>query len=281
MMNYTKVINTFQGIVILVGDSSVGKTSYLIRLTKNVIKKQSQPTIGVEYAAQSILLPEEGKIVKSVIWDTAGAEKYKAITTAHYRKSEGALLFYDLSDKNSFDNVLNWRQEIIQYTEDSIVIMLVGNKLDLIQENFSNRCVAVNEVKQICQKYNMIYYETSAKEGTNVKESFEQLIRSYYSNSNQKFMSTNSNVQKRRSLQIIKIILILNIKVHINQQYNQILNKVYKLKNNLTLVVVLNDLNQIQLMILLQKMQEFILKQEFFIQMSNFLRLFAKNKSLQ
>ncbi|CAK92936.1 unnamed protein product (macronuclear) [Paramecium tetraurelia] len=171
--------------IILVGDSSVGKTSYLIRLTKNVIKKQSQPTIGVEYAAQSILLPEEGKIVKSVIWDTAGAEKYKAITTAHYRKSEGALLFYDLSDKNSFDNVLSWRQEIIQYTEDSIVIMLVGNKLDLIQENPSNRCVSVNEVQQVCSKYNMIYYETSAKEGTNVKESFEQLIRKIYEHKQQ------------------------------------------------------------------------------------------------
>lgn len=51
--------------------------------------------------------------MKSVIWDTAGAEKYKAITTAHYRKSEGALLFYDLCDKNSFDNVLNWRQEVL------------------------------------------------------------------------------------------------------------------------------------------------------------------------
>lgn len=51
--------------------------------------------------------------MKSVIWDTAGAEKYKAITTAHYRKSEGALLFYDLSDKNSFDNVLSWRQEVL------------------------------------------------------------------------------------------------------------------------------------------------------------------------
>ncbi|CAD8170193.1 unnamed protein product [Paramecium pentaurelia] len=166
--------------IILVGDSSVGKTSFLIRLTKNVIKKQSQPTIGVEYAAQSILLADVDKIVKSVIWDTAGAEKYKAITTAHYRKSEGALLFYDLCDKTSFDNVLSWRQEIIQHTDDKIMIMLIGNKLDLLQDNPQNRCVSVEEVEQICQQHNMLYNETSAKEGTNVKECFEQLIRKIY-----------------------------------------------------------------------------------------------------
>ncbi|CAD8185673.1 unnamed protein product [Paramecium pentaurelia] len=171
--------------IILVGDSSVGKTSFLIRLTKNVIKKQSQPTIGVEYAAQSILLADVDKIVKSVIWDTAGAEKYKAITTAHYRKSEGALLFYDLCDRNSFDNVLSWRQEILQHTDDKIMIMLIGNKLDLLQDNPQNRCVSVEEVEQICQQYNMLYNETSAKEGTNVKECFEQLIRKIYESKSQ------------------------------------------------------------------------------------------------
>ncbi|CAK88775.1 unnamed protein product (macronuclear) [Paramecium tetraurelia] len=189
--------------IILVGDSSVGKTSFLIRLTKNVIKKQSQPTIGVEYAAQSILLADVDKIVKSVIWDTAGAEKYKAITTAHYRKSEGALLFYDLCDKTSFDNVLSWRQEIIQHTDDKIMIMLIGNKLDLLQDNPQNRCVSVEEVEQICQQHNMLYNETSAKEGTNVKECFEQLIRKIYEfkqqNVEEEFPSQRIEIEDEKS----------------------------------------------------------------------------------
>lgn len=83
-----------------------------MRLTKNVIRKQTEPTIGVEYASQSLLLEDFDKVIKAVIWDTAGAEKYKAITTAHYRNSEGALLFYDLTDRQSFENVLSWRQEV-------------------------------------------------------------------------------------------------------------------------------------------------------------------------
>lgn len=174
--------------VILVGDPSVGKTSYLLRLTKNIISKTPQPTIGIEYATQSMLLKNGEGIVKAQIWDTAGAEKYKAITTAHYRKSVGALLFYDLTERQSYDNILVWLEDKAMFfnfikqiennTDEDTVIMVIGNKSDLLEE--VPRCVEEEEVRNLCSQRKILYNETSAKNGLNVKTSFEELIESIF-----------------------------------------------------------------------------------------------------
>eukprot|EP00330_Aristerostoma_sp_ATCC50986_P011466 CAMPEP_0114588814 /NCGR_PEP_ID=MMETSP0125-20121206/11429_1 /TAXON_ID=485358 ORGANISM="Aristerostoma sp., Strain ATCC 50986" /NCGR_SAMPLE_ID=MMETSP0125 /ASSEMBLY_ACC=CAM_ASM_000245 /LENGTH=128 /DNA_ID=CAMNT_0001785411 /DNA_START=308 /DNA_END=694 /DNA_ORIENTATION=+ len=117
--------------ILLIGDVRVGKTSFLTRYTRNVVNRNEPPTIGVDYSTKSIVL-QDGNVVKAKIWDTAGSEKYKAITTAHYRKSLGALLFYDLTDQVTFEHTQDWLNEIHEHTEDDIVIMLVGNKVDLV-----------------------------------------------------------------------------------------------------------------------------------------------------
>ena len=99
--------------VILVGDQRVGKTSFLTRYTKNIMLKNPETTIGVEYTSKSILLKNHDVIVKTQIWDTSGSEKYKSITTAHYRKAVGALLFYDLTDESTFKNCVEWMKDSI------------------------------------------------------------------------------------------------------------------------------------------------------------------------
>lgn len=94
----------------------------------------------------------------------------------HYRKSAGALLFFDLTDKSTFHNTESWLKEIKNYTEENTAIMLVGNKYDLVQENPSSRQVKLEEITKFTDKYNLMYAETSAKTGYNVKEAFEGLI---------------------------------------------------------------------------------------------------------
>lgn len=165
--------------IILVGDPKVGKTSLLTRYTKNVVKNPN-PTIGVEYATKCVLLKNGAGIVKAQIWDTSGSEKYKSITTAHYRRSVGALLFYDLTEEQSFRNTEEWLKEIQEHTEEGIVILLIGNKYDLVEENPSERKVKIEEVQNFCKKNYLLYNETSAKTGFNVKESFEMLIESIH-----------------------------------------------------------------------------------------------------
>ena len=90
------------------------------------------------------------------------------------------MLFYDLTDKTTFQNTANWLREIHDHTEEGIVIMLIGNKYDLVLENPSVRQVSIEEATNFVKKYQLLYMETSAKTGYNVKEAFETLVESKF-----------------------------------------------------------------------------------------------------
>ena len=113
------------------GDTNVGKTHLLSRYVANALPRRADSTIGVEFATKAVPL-KTGGTVKAQIWDTAGQERFRAITSAHYRKSIGGLVVYDITNQMSFDHVLEWLNEVKEHTEPEIVMMLVGNKLDKV-----------------------------------------------------------------------------------------------------------------------------------------------------
>ena len=115
--------------VVLIGDSGVGKSNLLSRFTRNEFNLDSKSTIGVEFATRSIQV--DAKTIKAQIWDTAGQERYRAITSAYYRGAVGALLVYDISKHQTYENVQRWLKELRDHADANIVIMLVGNKSDL------------------------------------------------------------------------------------------------------------------------------------------------------
>src|SRR5277367_6415707 len=115
--------------VVLIGDSGVGKSNLLSRFTRNEFNLDSKSTIGVEFATRSIQV--DAKTIKAQIWDTAGQERYRAITSAYYRGAVGALLVYDISKHQTYENVTRWLKELRDHADQNIVIMLVGNKSDL------------------------------------------------------------------------------------------------------------------------------------------------------
>jgi Ras-related protein Rab-11A len=115
--------------VVLIGDSGVGKSNLLSRFTRNEFNLDSKSTIGVEFATRSIQV--DNKTIKAQIWDTAGQERYRAITSAYYRGAVGALLVYDISKHQTYENVTRWLKELRDHADTNIVIMLVGNKSDL------------------------------------------------------------------------------------------------------------------------------------------------------
>ena len=121
-------------LVILIGDVSVGKTCLLSRYLKNQLPKTVGPTIGVEFATKNVSM-KDGATVKAQLWDTAGQEKYRAITVAHYRKALGCLIVYDVTNRKTFNNVKYWLQSLLDSAEQDICIMLVGNKVDLVEED--------------------------------------------------------------------------------------------------------------------------------------------------
>ncbi|PJF19157.1 hypothetical protein PSACC_00993 [Paramicrosporidium saccamoebae] len=155
-------------------DSGVGKSNLLLRFTKNDFLMESKSTIGVEFATRTLKV--SGKTVKAQIWDTAGQERYRAITSAYYRGAVGALLVYDITKKQTFDNTERWLGELREHADDDIVILLVGNKSDLRHI----RAVSTEEGASFAEKNGLFFIETSALDATNVDKAFETILSERY-----------------------------------------------------------------------------------------------------
>ena len=116
--------------IVLVGDSGVGKTQLLSRFSRNEFTLESKTTIGVEFCTKTIT-NEDGKVIKAQIWDTAGQDRYRSVASAYYKGAVGALLVYDITKTESYENISKWMEEIEKNGSESIVLMLIGNKSDL------------------------------------------------------------------------------------------------------------------------------------------------------
>ena len=182
MIFYTKVkINyvIISSIVILVGDMGVGKSSLMSQYIKNKFPESPLPTIAIEFATKLIKV-KEGGFIKAQIWDTAGEEKYKSITAHHYRKSVGALLVYDVTRKSTFDDCIKWYTELKNYTDKNCVICLVGNKTDLVECASYPKEVQFEEAQKFAEEYDMLFFESSAKDNKKVTKIFEELLQQIY-----------------------------------------------------------------------------------------------------
>ena len=131
---------------VIIGDSGVGKSNLLSRFTKDEFSKDSKSTIGVEFATRQI--EHDGKTIEAQVWDTAGQERYRAITAAYYRGAIGALLVYDITRRESFENCERWLRELRAHADPSIVAMLVGNKCDLRHR----KAVDVEGERHLCMR---------------------------------------------------------------------------------------------------------------------------------
>ena len=183
--------------ITLIGDAGVGKTFLLSRYINEELPRKKGPTIGVEFATKSICLANGG-IVKAQIWDTAGTERFKAITSAHYRKSVGALVVYDVTVRDTFIHVKKWLEELREHGEPGIVVTLVGNKVDIAKEDPSKRQVSTEEAMQFAQKNDMLFEESSAVEDINVKKIFENLLQKVYDVKSSEFTDESYNEKKKR-----------------------------------------------------------------------------------
>jgi len=171
MINYTYLFK-----FIIIGDSSVGKSSLLLKFVEKRFKTDHDITIGVEFGVKITELKDKS-LIKLQIWDTAGQEHFKSIIRVYYRGAIGALLVYDISNRDSFNHVISWINEVKNYSHPNISFILVGNKVDLI-----NRQVSYEEGKELADSYNMLFIETSAKTSHNIDNSFNTLAQHIYDN---------------------------------------------------------------------------------------------------
>jgi len=153
--------------VIVIGESGVGKTNLLGRWSRNQYVPSS-PTISVTLVEKTFKV--EDKIIRIVIWDTAGQETFRSLTRSYYRATHGAILVFDLSNAASFFNVEKWLMDLRDNSENA-QILLVGNKSDL-----PHRQVTQEDALSLAKKYSLSYMETSAKSGDNVYKAFQSLL---------------------------------------------------------------------------------------------------------
>ena len=162
--------------IILIGDSSVGKTNIFTKYLNDEFDPDSKATVGVEFGTKNLKI--NNKLIKVQIWDTAGQERYRSITSAYYKGAKGSLLVYDITNKLTFDNLDKWISELKNNGDSDISMILVGNKTDLE----SNRVVSLEEGKNKAKFNKMAFIETSALNGNNIEKAFNELITDIFRN---------------------------------------------------------------------------------------------------
>lgn len=155
--------------LLLIGDSSVGKSSLLLRFTDNTFQEGTVNLTSVDFKTKNIIV--DGKTVQLQVWDTAGQERFRTITSSFYRGAHGIIVVYDITDQATFNNVKLWMQEIQRYASAGVCKMLVGNKMDLEDR----RAVSTSTAKEYADGLAIPFMETSAKTGQDVDQAFQRL----------------------------------------------------------------------------------------------------------
>eukprot|EP01084_Bolivina_argentea_P213675 362819_1 len=147
---------------VFIGDAITGKSNFLLQFTEKRFRPNYDKTIGVEFGTQCISI--DNKVIKLQIWDTAGSIQFRSITRSYYRGAAICLLFYDITNRQTFEHIDDWIREAYEHGNQNMTIVLVANKYDLE----SKREVSYNEGETKANEYNIIFMETSAKSGMNV-----------------------------------------------------------------------------------------------------------------
>ena len=154
--------------LLTIGESAVGKTSLILRYFDGKFGENYYQTIGIDFKSKQVIIDDEP--IRLVVWDSAGQEKFRTITQSYYRDSDGILVVFDVSSRDSFSKVRIWVQSIKDTMTTPYDVILVGNKSDL-PEHF----VTTEEAEELAQELGMKYIETSAKTGSNVDAAFYEL----------------------------------------------------------------------------------------------------------
>ena len=158
--------------ILLLGDSSVGKTCFFMRYIENTFQEIHMSTIGLESKIKTVEL-DDGRTVKIQLWDTAGQERFHTITKNYYKTAHAIILIFDVTEKATYQNVKNWVEQIREEVSSKVVTVLVGNKIDDVE----NRKINKEEGEEMANECGISYFECSAKTGENIDPIFNDLIK--------------------------------------------------------------------------------------------------------
>jgi small GTP-binding protein len=155
--------------IVVVGSTSVGKTSIVERLITGSFADDIQSTVGVEF--RSFVCQLDDHAVRLQVWDTAGQERFRSVSTAYFRDAVGAVLVYDITKEETFEDLGHWLTDLQQLCHPNAFVLLVGNKCDLEEQ----RRVGAQQVREFADQFRLECIETSAKSGQNIEETFTRM----------------------------------------------------------------------------------------------------------
>ena len=160
----------YEAKVITLGDSGVGKTNFIFRFIDDKFSLNYFSTYGIDAKFKNVKL-DNGCEIKFKIFDTAGQERFKSISTNYIKKANGILLMYDITDKGSFENIGNWMETIKENSGNKMSLVLVATKSDLNSE----RVISAEEGEKLAKEYGIKFFETSSKDNINITEVFYEI----------------------------------------------------------------------------------------------------------
>ena len=179
--------------LLIIGDSTVGKTSILSRFANGTFNANYLATVGLDNFTKDETIDDKNVHIK--IWDTAGQERFKALTKGFFRNAEGIMIVYDVTNQETFDSLKNWIQSIKDNMGNDFMervpIVIIGNKIDS-----DEREVKTEDAESFCKQQNYPYFETSAKTGDNIDSTVRFLVKKVIeSNSDNKNGGGNNNIK--------------------------------------------------------------------------------------
>lgn len=198
---YQSVVTEQGEKIILIGDPSVGKSSILTRYINKTFTDNMKPTIGVEHYSKEIPI-QKTKITLS-IWDTAGQERYRGLTSAYYKETKCIVLVFDITNRQSFDRLYTWKEEIENYTDKDLLTVVIGNKSDLQEKRKVNK----EEIEGFVKKFRYFYMETSALENKdgNIEEVFRYIAENLYRCKLGDFVSVDKKNISKGDIKVLKL----------------------------------------------------------------------------
>ena len=189
-MNYDKKCQ-----LLIIGDSTVGKTSILTKYSSKTFNENYLATVGLDFFTKDEVI--DNKIIRVKIWDTAGQERYKSLTRCFFQKAQGVMIVYDVNSEKSYNNLKFWIESLksnLYEDFDKVPIILIGNKIDIPKRKIDKEIA-----KDFAKSNGCEYFETSAKTGEGVDNAIRELVKQVMNMGEGKFGKDNLKLNKNES----------------------------------------------------------------------------------